>query len=378
MRALGIVFRKELKEILRDRRTLIAIGLAALATPTVLIVISQVATKTATQTYTVGYSGEIPVGLDILLKATGLKLETVADPAAAAKQQVDLGVAFQPNLIDEYYDPTRQSAQIAATRLQTVLGEFNAAKAAAALREKGIDPGLLNPVPVKVHPLSSPIKAAGNAFLSFFLPYILITMVLTGGLSAALDSSAGERERKTLESLLLTPAPRSRILLGKILAVSVMSLVSAIAAIGSMLLALTQVPLPGGEGSSAHITLSLLAATVMVWLALLLAGSFSSLTLALGTLARNFRQGQAYATPLYFITIFPASIVLFIPDFNPNLAYYLVPILNAVLVLRDAIVHNSVAWPALGVTSASLVATGLICWYAALRLFTREALLVRS
>jgi len=378
MRALGIVFRKELKEILRDRRTLIAIGLAALATPAVLIVISQVATKTATQTYTVGYSGEIPVGLDILLKATGLKLETVADPAAAATQQVDLGVAFQPNQIDEYYDPTRQSAQIAATRLQTVLGEFNAAKAAAALREKGIDPGLLNPVPVNVHPLSSPIKAAGNAFLSFFLPYILITMVLTGGLSAALDSSAGERERRTLESLLLTPARRSRILLGKILAVSAMSLVSAIAAIGSMLLALTQVPLPGGEGTSAHISLSPLAATVMVWLALLLAGSFSSLTLALGTLARNFRQGQAYATPLYFITIFPASIVLFIPDFNPNLAYYLVPILNAVLVLRDAIVHNSVAWPALGVTSASLIATGLICWYAALRLFTREALLVRS
>ena len=378
MRALGIVFRKELKEILRDRRTLIAIGLAALATPAVLIVISQVATKTATQTYTVGYSGEIPVGLDILLKATGLKLETVADPAAAATQQVDLGVAFQPNQIDEYYDPTRQSAQIAATRLQTVLGEFNAAKAAAALREKGIDPGLLNPVPVNVHPLSSPIKAAGNAFLSFFLPYILITMVLTGGLSAALDSSAGERERRTLESLLLTPARRSRILLGKILAVSAMSLFSAIAAIGSMLLALTQVPLPGGEGTSAHISLSPLAATVMVWLALLLAGSFSSLTLALGTLARNFRQGQAYATPLYFITIFPASIVLFIPDFNPNLAYYLVPILNAVLVLRDAIVHNSVAWPALGVTSASLIATGLICWYAALRLFTREALLVRS
>jgi ABC-type Na+ efflux pump permease subunit len=101
-------------------------------------------------------------------------------------------------------------------------------------------------------------------------------------------------------------------------------------------------------------------------------------TLALGTLARNFRQGQAYVTPLYFITIFPASIVLFIPDFNPNIAYYLIPILNAVLVLRDAIVHSSVAWPALAVTTASLVATGALSWYAALRLFTREALLIKS
>jgi sodium transport system permease protein len=373
VRALAIVFRKELSEIVRDRRTLMAIALAALATPTVLIVISQVSTKTATQAYTVGYSGEIPTGLDILLSATGLKLEPVSDPAAAAKQQVDLGVVFQLTQIDEYYDPTRQSAQIADTRLQTVLGQYDAAKAAAALREKGVDPALLNPLPVNVHPLSSPVKAAGNAFLSFFLPYILITMVLTGGLSAALDTSAGERERKTLESLLLTPTPRSRILVGKILAVSLISLVAAVAAIGSMLLALSQIPLLGS-----HVSLSPLAAVVMVWLAILLAVSFSSLTIALGTLAKTFRQGQAYATPLYFITIFPASIILFIPDFNPNLAYYLIPILNAVLVLRDAIVHNSVAWPALAVTTASLIATGLICWFAALRLFTREALLVRS
>jgi sodium transport system permease protein len=373
MKALGIVFRKELLEILRDRRTLIAIGMAALATPAVLIVISQVSAKTATQTYTVGYSGDIPTGLDILLNATALELERVADPAAAARKQVDLGVAFQPSQIDEYYDPTRQSAQIADTRLQTVLGQYEAAKAAAALREKGIDPAVLNPLPVKVHPLSSVVKAAGNAFLSFFLPYILITMVFTGGLSAALDASAGERERKTLEALLLTPAPRSRILAGKILAVTTISLVSAVAAISSMLIALSQIPLVG-----ARVTLSPVAAAVMVWLAILLAGSFSSLTLALGTLAKNFRQGQAFSTPLYFITIFPASIILFIPDFNPNLAYYLIPIFNAVLVLRDAIVQNSVAWPALGVTSASLIATGLICWYATLRLFTRETLLIRS
>ena len=374
MRPLLIVFKKEMLEILRDRRTLIAIGLAALATPLILTVISQLATKTATQTYTIGYSGEIPVGLDILLTGTGLKLERVPDPAAAARQQVDLGVVFQAAQVDEYYDPTRQGAQIADTRLQTVLGRYEAAKAEAALRGLGVDPGVLHPLPVKVHPLSSPIKAAGNAFLSFFLPYILITMVLTGGLSAALDSSAGERERKTLESLLLTSAPRSRILLGKILAISAISLVAAVAAIGSMLLALTQIALPGGES----VSLSPLAAGVMVWLAILLAGTFSSLTLTLGTLAKNFRQGQAYATPLYFITIFPASIILFIPDFNPNLAYYLIPILNAVLVLRDAIVHNTVAWPALGVTSVSLVVAGVVCWFAALRLFTREALLVRS
>jgi sodium transport system permease protein len=378
VRAAWIVYRKELVEILRDRRTLMAIGLSALATPIVLTLVSQVSTKTATQTYTVGYSGEIPAGLDILLTSTALKLEPVDDPAAAARQQVDLGVVFQPNEIDEYYDPARQGAQIADTRLQTVLGQYNAAKAAAALQQKGIDPGILTPLRVVGHPLSSPVKAAENAFLSFFLPYILITMILTGGFSAALDSTAGERERRTLESLLMTPAPRSRVLLGKIGAVTTISLTSAVAAIGSMFVALSQISLPGEGGSSAHITLNAVAVPVMVWVALLLAVGFSSLTLALGTLARNFRQGQAYVTPLYFVTILPASIILFIPDFNPSLAYYLIPVLNAVLVLRDAIVRDTVAWPSLIVTTVSLAALGGLSWLATLRLFTREALLTRS
>jgi sodium transport system permease protein len=375
---IAIVYRKELTEILRDRRTLFAIALAALATPIVLFVISRVTANTATQSYTVGYSGTVPAGLDILFSATGLQLEPVADPASAAKQQVDLGLVFTASGVDEYYDPTRQSAQVADLRLQEILGRYDAAKIAATLQQKGVDPSVLNPLPVMQHPLSSPAQAAGNTFLSFFLPYILITMCLTGGLSAALDSSAGERERKTLESLLLTPAPRSQILVGKILAVTTISLAAAVVAISSMLLALTQIHFGGRSDVVFRLSLSPLATAVMVWLAILLAASFSSVTLTLGTLARSFRQGQAYVTPLYFITIFPASIILFIPDFNPSAAYYLIPILNAVLVLRDAIIHNAVAWTALAVTSFSLVATGVLCFYAALKLFTREALLVRS
>jgi sodium transport system permease protein len=376
MRSSWIVYLKELKEIVRDRRTLVAIGLSALATPLVLSVITQVSSQTATQTYTVGYSGAVPVGLGVLFEATSLKLEQVADPQAAAKHEVDIGVVFGSGTVDEYYDPTRQSAQIADTRFQTVLGQYNAAKADAALRSKGIDPGSLVPLQLTSHPLSSVTTAAGNAFLSFFLPYILITMILTGGFSPALDSSAGERERKTLESLLLTPAPRSRILLGKIAAVTTVSLVAAVVAIVSMFLAISQIALQ--KNSNLHVVVNPVTIPVMVWVALLIAISFSAVTLTLGTLARNFRQGQAYVTPLYFITIFPASIVLFIPDFNPTLAYYLIPILNAVLVLRDAIVHNSIDWPALLVTTLSLAATGGIAWLIALRLFTREALLTRS
>jgi len=370
-----VVYKKEIREILRDRRTLIAIALATLVAPLSLGIISQVSLQTATQTYTIGYSGDIPTGLDVLLRSTGLKLQPVADPRAAAQKQVDLGLAFLPGEVDEYYDPNRQSAVLVDIRLQSALAQYNAAKAAAALQQRGVDPGILTPIRLVARPLSSPAQAAANDFLSFFLPYILITMILTGGFSAALDNSAGERERKTLESLLLTPAPRSRVLLGKIGAVTTVSLAAAIAAIGSMLFALSRISL---AGSSFHVNLGLTATAVMIWLALLLAVSFSSLTLALGTLAKSFRQGQAYVTPLYFITIFPAAITLFIPDFNPNLAYYLIPILNAVLVLRDAILHTQVDWAHLTVTTISLGATAVIAWIAARYLFTRESLLTKS
>src|SRR3989454_4763256 len=118
MHATWIVYRKEMTEIIRDRRTLIAIGLAALATPIILSVISQVSTRTATQAYTIGYTGDVPAGLDILLQATNLKLVPVADLATAAKQQVDVAVGVQPREVREDYDPRPQSAPIAGVRVQ--------------------------------------------------------------------------------------------------------------------------------------------------------------------------------------------------------------------------------------------------------------------
>jgi hypothetical protein len=133
MSGVAIVLRKELLEILRDRRTLVAIALATLATPLVLFVISQVSTRSATATYTIGYSGQIPTGLDTLFAATGMRLEQVDDPAAAAKQQVDIGLEFTDSGVQEFYDPTRQSAQIADVRVQEVLSRYDAAKIAATL-----------------------------------------------------------------------------------------------------------------------------------------------------------------------------------------------------------------------------------------------------
>src|SRR2546428_6527720 len=116
MHATWIVYRKEMTEIIRDRRTLIAIGLAALATPIILSVISQVSTRTATQAYTIGYTGDVPAGLDILLQATNLKLGPVPDLATAAQQQGDVGGGVQHRGSAEGFTPRPPSARARRVR----------------------------------------------------------------------------------------------------------------------------------------------------------------------------------------------------------------------------------------------------------------------
>src|SRR2546428_11685203 len=113
MHATWIVYRKEMTEIIRDRRTLIAIGLAALATPIILSVISQVSTRTATQAYTIGYTGDVPAGRHTLLQAANRKLGPRADPATAAKQNVVVGGGVQNRENGGVKGPTPRSTPVA-------------------------------------------------------------------------------------------------------------------------------------------------------------------------------------------------------------------------------------------------------------------------
>jgi sodium transport system permease protein len=227
-------------------------------------------------------------------------------------------------------------------------------------------------------PIGSRTQAASNGLLSFLIPFLLINACLAGGLSAALDGSAGERERHTLESLLLTPARRSRILLGKIAAVSAVSLFSAAVSIGSMLLVLAFVSFPGPNNARIHVTLGLTPAMLMLWLAVLLAAALSALMLTLGVLAKSYRQGSSYVTPLYVAAIIPPTILIAVPDWEPGIGYFVIPVFNAAVVLRDAILRSQVDWTHLAVTTVSLASTAGLAWVAARYLFTRESLLTRS
>jgi sodium transport system permease protein len=380
MRATWTVYRKELYEIVRDRRTLMAVLLGVLITPLIFVAISQIVEHNAAQAVKVGYAGTLPDGLQSDLVSQNMKLTTLDDPAAGVKTGVvDVAITFGAGgAATLAYDPNRQASSLGYAVLANAIDLFNGKIQVQRLKQQGIDPNSLSAVHLTVVSLGSRAQAASNGLLSFLIPFLLINACLAGGLSAALDGSAGERERHTLESLLLTPARRSRILLGKIAAVASVSVFSAAVSIGTMLSVLAIVDFPGPGGSKSHVTLGLVPAVLMLWLAVLLAGTLSSLMLALGVLAKNYRQGSSYVTPLYVAAILPPTILIAVPDWQPGLGYFLIPVFNAVLVLRDAILHAQVDWPHLAITTFSLTATTGLAWAAAHRLFSRESLLTKS
>ena len=380
MRATWTVFRKEMFEIARDRRTIAAIMLGVLLTPLTFVAISQIAQSNASKPTSVGYVGTLPDGLETYLTGQNMTLKIVEDPEAAVRSSsIDVGITFgaggSAKLV---YDPNRQASSLGYANLSNAVDSFNRRVEVQRLKDQGIDPASLRPVHLTITALSSRQQAESNGLLSFLIPFLLINACLAGGLSAALDGSAGERERHTLESLLLTPASRSRILLGKIFAVSTVSLFSATVSIGSMLLVLSQVNFGGRGSAPAHVSLGLTPTVLMLWLAVLLAPTLSSLMLALGVLAKSYRQGSSYVTPLYVAAIIPPTILIAAPDWTPGVPYFLIPVFNAALMLRNAILHGTVDWPQLALTTVSLVMTTGLAWVGARYLFTRESLLTKS
>jgi sodium transport system permease protein len=380
MRATWTVFKKEVFEIARDRRTLMAIMLGVLLTPLTFVAISQIAEHNASAPAKIGYAGTLPDGLESYLAGLNTNLTPTDDPEKAVRSGIiDVGITFgAAGAATLVYDPNRQGSSLAYANLANDIDGFNRSVELQRLKAQGIDPNSLVAVHLATVPLGSRTQAASNGLLSFLIPFLLINACLAGGLSAALDGSAGERERHTLESLLLTPARRSRILLGKIAAVSAVSLFSAAVSIGSMLLVLALVDFPGPNNTKIHVTLGLRPAMLMLWLAILLAGALSALMLTLGVLAKSYRQGSSYVTPLYVAAIIPPTILIAVPDWEPGIGYFLIPVFNAAVLLRDAILHAQVDWAHLAVTTVSLASTAGLAWVAARYLFTRESLLTKS
>lgn len=232
--------------------------------------------------------------------------------------------------------------------------------------------------PVKLPVAWSEVNVPGEAVQAFSLatlvPLVLILMTVTGAVYPAIDLTAGERERGTLEALMAAPISRTRVLLAKYAAVVFVALLTAFVNLGAMVITAYSTGfeelLFGSQGLTALRLLQVLG------LLAAFAAFFSAVILALTSVARSFKEAQAYLIPLMLLSLAPGILAL-LPGLKLTLGWSLVPLANMVLVTRD-LLDGRVGAAAMGV---ALLANGVwtaVALAVAVRIFGTDSVLYGS
>jgi len=213
----------------------------------------------------------------------------------------------RPALVQILSDSTATAAQPVVTRLSSLLAAYNAEIGAFRLITRGINPAVAVPLKVEAATISSAQHPA--TILQVILMFVVVT-VLTAGLQIASDSTAGERERGSLEALLLNPVPRWQLITGKWLAASMMAFAAMILNLLLMKLLLARLPVEqlGGRFRFGNLQILLLVATM---------GPIAMLGPAIQTYlscsAKSFKEAQSYSVFLVLPLIFIGIIAMFYP-----------------------------------------------------------------
>ena len=195
-------------------------------------------------------------------------------------------------------------------------------------------------------------KVDAMTSLAGILPLILILMTITGAVYPAIDLTAGERERGTMEAMIATPAPRFLLLLSKYVAVVTVAVLTALANLLACWITLSI----GGLGRAllGERGLSLLAIVQILPLLVIFAAFFSAILLAMCSFARSFKEAQAYLIPVMLVSLAPALLTL-MPNIEFSTLLGIVPLVNILLLSRDIMTGSPQALPAFAAVFSTLL-----------------------
>jgi len=228
------------------------------------------------------------------------------------------------------------------------------------------------PLRIKAAPLTASGRGVGSSIsLATLVPLILILMTVTGAVYPAIDLTAGERERGTLEALVASPVPRHELLFAKYLAVVSVAILTALANLSSMIVTAYSSGLESLLFGPAGLSMRLIGLTL--GLLFVFAAFFSALILILTSFARSFKEAQAYLIPVMLVSLAPGVICL-LPGIEFNAWLAVIPLANIVLLARDVFENRVVPLWALA-TLLSTVLYSAVALGAAARIFGTDAVL---
>ena len=372
------IFKKELRECLRDRRSLIIMfGLPLLLYPLLAMGIASLGSSRAKKAQEEHYKVAInsPDAAPELVKLlesdkSGLLLVSPDDaPKALYDREIDAlliipselqtrSIAGESLPIRIELDRSRMEAPVIERKVQAVLRDYEKWIVRQRLSKYNVPDAVLRPIPTEVIDLASATQRLGSV-LARMLPMLVLITGMLGAFFPALNATTTEREAGTLETLLVTPATKLELLLGKGALVLLSSFITAALNLISMSLVMWRIlsTMAPRDLGTMTISPSALALTYLASLPTLI--FFTAMVMIVGLFARSFREANSYATPVMLLPML--ALIVSIGDPPTTRPLLLTPIVNTALVIRDVLTGR-------GTVGAFLLAFGSSCVYATLML----------
>jgi sodium transport system permease protein len=281
--------------------------------------------------------------------------------------------------VDIYFYQGELKSSFGADHLQKAIEEYRDSVVRDRLAAKNLPASVLTPFVIKQENVAPPEKV-GGASVGGFIGYAVILLCLTGAMYPAIDLTAGEKERGTIETILSSPISRLDLVIGKFLLVFSASLASAILSVTSMGLSFaalghSHVMRSSGE-QSLNLNLGFASVVAVFFMALPLAVLFSAVLMTIALFAKTYKEAQSYLTPLTFLVVIPAvASVMPGVELTPKLA--LIPVLNTSLVCKE-IITGTYHWNSIMLIFSSTCVYALAAIFLAVKMFQREDVLFRS
>ncbi len=386
MRTAVAVFRKEIVDALRDRRTLLTVLLSSVAMgPLVLVLISNLVSgiekrAEAREVVVLGIE-HAPTLRNYLERQTytvkpapsdyeqQLKDSKLGDPVVLVGHDFEAELARgEVPVLEIVASSSNQRAQVSLGRMMRLLGGFNREQALLRMAVRGLSPAALEAVQIEERDLANPASRAAQ--LSVMVPFFVLMAVLYGALHAALDTTAGERERGSLEPLLMNPATPWALTVGKWAAVASVAMMIAVLSCFSFL--------PGqwllrNESLAAMFQFGLREAGLFLLLLLPLAAFLAALLMAVAIRCKTFKEAQANAT----VVLLGISLLPVVSVFNQGGDapwYPWVPALAQITLMGRVLKGDALGWPDLAVPFFVSAVLAVVCMAVVARMLRAAAL----
>ena len=374
MRGLTTVFRKEVRENIRDRRALFnSLLLGPLLVP--LLFVGMMWFLQSAEQERAEQALELPVvgaqyapNLIRYLEQQGAEIQPEPDDPEAMVRNQETPVIIRilpeyperwaeglPAPIEVIMDPSRQESNTAIRRVKGLLLGYSQRIGSLRLQMRGVSPQLASPVMLKDVDLSTPKSRAILAVI--FLPYVLMITAFTGATHLAMDTTAGEKERKSLEPLLINPVPRWQIMTGKMLTTTAFAMASLALTLVSFRIVLPYMPI-GAFGMDLTLGLmTLLRILLVISPVAILAAALLTL---LASFAKSYREAQSYMGLVILIPMIPSLIFMANP-IRAEAWMMTVPLFSQNILIGEIIREESVAlsWYAMSVSSTLVIGLAL-------------------